>query len=66
MTKYSNHARSRMVERGISVAEVEEALLKGAKELQAPNKILYHFRYFIVVTKVLEKEHYVITVKPRW
>lgn len=55
-----------MVERGISVNEVEDAIRKGAKELQMPNKILHHFRYFTVVTKKLNDCHFVITVKPRW
>lgn len=55
-----------MIERGISVNEVEEGIRKGAKELQKPNKILYHFRYFVVVTKKLNNDHFVITVKPRW
>ena len=55
-----------MVARGISVNEVEEAIKRGAKELQHPNKILYYFRYFVVVTKKMGKDHFVITVKPRW
>jgi len=55
-----------MIERGVSVNEVEEAIQKGAKELQMPNKILHHFRYFTVVTKKIKKDYFVITVKPRW
>ena len=55
-----------MVERGISVNEVEDALRGGSKELQPPNKILYHFRYFTVVTKKAGENHFIITVKPRW
>ena len=55
-----------MIERGISVNEVEEAIGKGAKELQHPNKILFHFRYFTVVAKKLNKDYFIITVKPRW
>ena len=54
-----------MVGRGISVNELEEAIKKGAKELQKPNKILHHFRYFIVVTKKLNGDYFVITVKAR-
>jgi len=54
-----------MIERGISVNEVEQAIKLGAKELQKPNRILYHFRYFVVVTKKIEGEDFVITVKPR-
>lgn len=55
-----------MVERGISVDEVEEAIKKGAKELQMPDKILHHFRYFSVLTRKFNSDCFVITVKPRW
>jgi len=54
-----------MIERGISVNEVEEAIERGAKELQKPNKILFHFRYFTVVTKKIKSDYFIITVKPR-
>jgi chemotaxis signal transduction protein len=63
---YSKHAREQMVARGISVNEVEEAIRKGSKELQAPNKLLHHFTYFTVVTKKVDGNNFVITVKPRW
>ncbi len=66
MILYSKHAREQIIERRISVNEVEEGVRKGAKELQKPNKILYHYRYFTVVTKKINQDHYVITVKPRW
>jgi len=65
LVKYSKHAREQMVERGVSVNEVEQAIKLGARELQKPNKIMYHFRYFVVVTKKIEGEDFVITVKPR-
>ena len=65
MTLYSKHAREKMIERGISVNEVEEALRSGAKEMQE-EKVLHHYRYFTIVTKLLNNEQYVITVKPRW
>ena len=65
LIKYSKHARKQMIERGISVNEVEEAIKSGAKELQKPKKILHHFRYFSVVTKKIEGYYFVITVKPR-
>jgi len=55
-----------MVERGISINEVEEAIRCGAKELQKPNKILHLYRYFTVVTKKINGDQFVITVKPRW
>ena len=66
MIRYSKHAREQMVERGISVNEVEEAIRCGSKELQKPNNILYHYRWYIVVTKKIEDTHFVITVMPRW
>ena len=54
-----------MVERGIFANEVEEAIKSGSKELQRPDKILYHYRYFTVVTKKVDDEHFVITVMLR-
>ena len=65
MVKYGKHAREQMTERGISVNEVEEAIRSGAKELQKPNKILHNYRYFVVVTKKVDGDFFVITVKPR-
>ena len=65
MTKYGKHARKQMVERGISTNEVEEAIKSGSKELQKPDKILHHFRYFTVVTKKIKSDYFIITVKPR-
>ena len=66
LIKYSKHARERMVERGISVNEAEEAIRKGSKELQKPDKILHHYKYFVVVTKKIKNDYFVITVKSRW
>ena len=54
-----------MVARGISESEVQEAIKKGSKELQKPNKILSYYRYFCVVSKKIEDTYYIITVKPR-
>ena len=65
MTLHSKHAREQMTERGISVNEIEAAIKLGAKELQLPNKILHHFRYFTVVTRKINKEYFVITVMIR-
>jgi hypothetical protein len=65
LIKYGKHARKQMIERGISINEVEEAIKKGSKELQKPDKILHHFRYFKVVTKKIANNYFVITVKPR-
>lgn len=66
MIKYGKHAKEQMVARGISSNEVEQAIKSGARELQKPNKILFHFRYFTVVTKKLNGDYFVITVKLRW
>lgn len=54
-----------MVARGISEKEVNEGIKRGSKELQKPNKILSHYKYFCVVYKKIGNETYVITVKPR-
>ncbi|MBS3149504.1 DUF4258 domain-containing protein [Candidatus Woesearchaeota archaeon] len=54
-----------MIERGISEKEVEEAIQRGSKSLQYPNKILAAYRYFIVVYKKIGNDEYIITVKPR-
>lgn len=63
--KYSKHAREQMVARGISEKEIGEAIKRGSKELQKPNKILSYYKYFCVVYKKIENDLYVITVKPR-
>ncbi len=63
--KYSKHAREQMIARGISEKEVEEAIKRGSKELQKPNKILSYYKYFCVVYKKVGDNAYVITVKPR-
>lgn len=63
--KYSRHAREQMVARGISEKEVEEAIKRGSKELQKPNKIVSYYKYFCVVYKKFTQDLYVITVKPR-
>ena len=65
MIKYGKHAREQMIERGISVKEIEGAIKMGAKELQKPNKILHHYRYFTVVTRKIQDDFFVIIVKPR-
>jgi hypothetical protein len=64
--KYGGHAREQMIDRGISTHEIEQALKQGSKTLQYPNKILYYFRYFVVVTKKINGDDFIITVKPRW
>ena len=66
MIKFGKHAREQMIARGIRVNDVETAIKMGSKELQKPNKLLFHFRYFTVVAKKLNGDYFVITVKPRW
>ena len=66
IVKFSRHAEERMVERGISVKEVERAITSGGKFLQKPDKIVAEYRYFRVVYRKAEDIHYIITVEPRW
>ena len=63
---YGLHAEERMAERGVTKKEVGEALQRGAKTFQLPNKTLYVYRHFIVVTKKVHNRVFIITVKPRW
>ena len=55
-----------MINRGISITEVEEAIKQGSKYLQNPDKVIAEYKYFSVVYKKFGEIHYVITVKPRW
>ena len=55
-----------MVARGIDEALVAEAIKRGSKHLQYPNKIVAEYRYFSVVYKKTGEDYFVITVKPRW
>lgn len=63
--KYSKHARDQITARGINEMEVEEAIKRGSKELQKPNKILSYYKYFCVIYKKVKDEYFIITVKPR-
>lgn len=63
---FSKHAREQMVARGIEDKLVEEAIKRGSKRLQHPNKIVAEYRYFSVVYKKSGEDYFVITVKPRW
>lgn len=54
-----------MIARGISEQEVKDGICCGAKELQPPDKILSHYKYFCIVYKKINDDFYVITVKPR-
>ncbi len=64
--RYSKHAREQMVERGISVNEVEEGIRRGTKSFQKPDKILAEYKHYVVVFKKINDTVFVITVKPRW
>jgi Domain of unknown function (DUF4258) len=62
---YSHHGRQRMVLRGISRAEVEDAIRLGSKSRQ-DGRIISAYRYFSVVYILRGSKCYVITVVPRW
>ena len=61
----TEHARERMVARGISLEEVKDAILKGSKRIQ-DGKIVATYRYFEVVYKKVAETFVVVTVSPRW
>ena len=63
--RYSNHARDKMVERGISEKEISNAIDRGSKRIQ-DDKIVATYMYFEVVYKMIDDEAYVITVFVRW
>ena len=63
--RYSKHAVQRMVLRGISRVEVEDAIRLGTKTRQQ-GRIVAAYRYFEVVYVVRGTRVFVITVKPRW
>ena len=54
-----------MIARGISEHEVQEAIQKGIKHLQQPDKIVSEYTYFSVVYKKKEDIIFIITVKLR-
>ncbi len=64
MIRYSRHASERMIERGISSNEVEDAIRKGSTEMQG-SKMLHHYRHFTAVTIRINKDTFVITVMLR-
>ncbi len=66
IVKLSRHAEEKMIERGITMAEIEKAIQSGSKFIQKPNKIVAEYGYFSVVYRKFGDAHYVITVKPRW
>ncbi len=64
--KLSKHAEEKVIERGITMNEIENAIKSGSKFIQQPDKIVAEYSYFSVVYKKIRDVHYVITVKPRW
>ncbi len=66
LLKFSRHAEEKMIERGISVREVENAIRGGSRFVQKPDKIVAEYGYLSVVYKKVGEVHYVITVQPRW
>jgi hypothetical protein len=64
--KLTKHAEEKMIERGITMNEVERAIQSGSKFVQEPDKIVAEYGYFSVVYKKVGDIHYVITVQPRW
>ena len=62
---YSQHALQRMVFRGISRREVEQAIRSGSKSRQ-DGRVVASFRYFDGVYVVRRRRIFVIAVKPRW
>ncbi len=62
---YSRHARQRMILRGISEREIDEAVRKGTKRRQR-GKIVASYTYFEVAYVVRGDDIWVITVQFRW
>ncbi len=62
---YSPHARQRMILRGTSEREVDEAIWKGTKRTQDGKIVAFH-TYFEAVYVVRGEEIRVITVQFRW
>jgi|TARA_B100001964_G_C13858029_1_gene433196 hypothetical protein len=54
-----------MVLRGISAEDIEEAIKRGSKELQKPDKILSYYKYYCVVYRKIKDKIFIITIKPR-
>jgi hypothetical protein len=60
----SQHAKDRMIERGISRSEAEEAIGKGAK-LRRGQKVFSRLRGVEIVYRKMPCNHHVITVYRR-
>jgi len=66
LLKFSRHAEDKMIDRGISINEIENAIKSGSKFIQKPDKIVAEYGYFSVVYKKIRDVYYIITVQPRW
>ena len=58
------HAKQQARERGISIDEIKKTIQMGAKHFQ-DNKIVSDFMHIRVVYKIIQKEHFIITVMMR-
>lgn len=63
---FTRHARQRMIERGISVSEVKQAVQRGSKQLQGKDRLVSNHGYISVAYNKLKDRIVVITVKLRW
>lgn len=62
---FSSHAREQMIARGISVEDIKTAIKRGSKSLQNPDKLLFSYQYFCVITKKINEKYFIITVMLR-
>ncbi|MBI4144595.1 DUF4258 domain-containing protein [Candidatus Woesearchaeota archaeon] len=62
--RFTAHAAEQMVARGICLEEVKRAIRRGSTFKQAPDKYVAVFAYFSVVYRIIDNEHYIITVQP--
>ncbi len=65
MLRFTRHAREQMIERGISVNEVDEAIRVGTKVLQDDGKILAAHKYYAVVYRKEGEDYIIVTVMLR-
>ena len=60
----SRHALEQARERGVSLNEIKETIIKGAKFLQQ-DKIVAKFRHIKIVFKKIKDNYFIITVMIR-
>lgn len=61
----SKHTLEQARERGVSINEIKEAIQKGSKFLQKPDKVVSLHKHIKVVFKKINKKVFVITVMIR-